>query len=154
MTTKPLKIRAEILTVNGIVPITYRVSAGGIYPLDNGVRYLNLDELLKTKAIKFVGEEIPEVREPVVEEPDSPATSDPNLVSEDSDSDEQSEESSDESDVNPESDEVVMEPDSPEEPAKSESQTSSVAICPHCGGEFASERGLKRHISSAHPSQK
>lgn len=154
VTTKPLQIRAEIVTTNGIVPITYRVSPSGIYPLDNGVRYLNLESLIKSKSLKVLGEEVVHPTEPDYQE--SVESELVKTSGEDTDTKENTEEietseSEDPEESGDDSGRTSDEGDS--EQSVTNSEDHETFRCPHCGTEYATQRGLTRHINEKHPSQ-
>lgn len=154
VTTKPLQIRAEIVTTNGIVPITYRVSPSGIYPLDNGVRYLNLESLVQFKSLKVLDEEVVQSTEP-----DSQESVESELVKT-SDEGTETPEDTQKVETTESEDSKESEEDNHETPDEGDSEQSvtnsedpGTFKCPHCGTEYATQRGLTRHINGKHSSQ-
>lgn len=131
MTTKHLELKAEILTVNGWVPISFRIAPGGHYFIEEALRYHNLEDLINSGSIKVL-----------YENPMLPVTTGD---TEDKESDIPVEVSAD----------GITEPDSvgsvEQETPVVESNDSDEFVCPHCGATYATQRGLSRHMNSEHP---
>ena len=131
MTTKHLELKAEILTVNGWVPISFRIAPGGHYFIEEALRYHNLEDLINSGSIKVLYEDsmlpVPS-GDTEDKEPDIPV-------------------------------EVpasgITEPDSvnsaEQETSVVESNDADEFVCPHCGATYATQRGLSRHMNSEHP---
>lgn len=131
MTTKHLELKAEILTVNGWVPISFRIAPGGHYFIEEALRYHNLEDLINSGSIKVLYEDstlpVP-AGDTEDKEPDIPAE-----VPADG----------------------ITEPDSvnsaEQETPAVESNDADEFVCPHCGATYATQRGLSRHMNSEHP---
>lgn len=124
--------------MNGPEDITYRVSPRGVHQVDPRVVYNNIDDLVRRgEAILYSDDEEVETVEVNVEEPDTP-TETPELVP---------------TEIMEESDTTeATGSDTVETPAVSANE-SGLYICPHCGAEYATEKGLTRHITSKHQSE-
>lgn len=131
MTTKHLELKAEILTVNGWVPISFRIAPGGHYFIEEALRYHNLEDLINSGSIEVVSEN----STPLVSTEDT----------EDKESDIPVGVSANE----------ITEPDSVDSEEQEipavESNDSDEFVCPHCGATYATQRGLSRHMNSEHP---
>lgn len=57
-TSELLRLKAEVITLNGKVPIVYNIIRGGVYNLDPSIVYVNLDELIEQG--KLVDLSVPE----------------------------------------------------------------------------------------------
>lgn len=151
MTTKHLELKAEILTVNGWVPISFRIAPGGHYFIEEALRYQNLEDLINSGSIEVVSENstpLVSTEDTEDKEPDIPVGVSANEITE--------------HDILvgvPADDGVsaneITEPDSVDSEEQEipavESNDSDEFVCPHCGATYATQRGLSRHMNSEHP---
>lgn len=141
VTTKNYTLTGEINTPNGRDTINVNIISGGLYELDTHMNYLNLDKAIKEGSLIPMGEDV--INDvPEVAVPDNSAEEDiedtQNLTEEEE---------------NPEDSKVEDEPETPAEdttPDVAESTDPSKFVCPHCGAEYATERGLAKHVEKVH----
>lgn len=150
VTTKHLELKAEILTVNGWTPISFRLAPGSHYLIEEALRYHDLEELINSGSLKVVSEdstlqtppeaptlqtslEDSETVEPDIHTEETPENTEPDSV----DSVEQE----------------ISEPDLEEISEPVNLGDSDEFACPHCGATYATQRGLTRHLNSEHPSE-
>ena len=171
MTTKHLELKAEILTVNGWVPISFRIAPGGHYFIEEALRYHNLEDLINSGSIEVVSENstpLVSTEDTEDKEPDIPVGVSANEITE-SDilvevpaNDGVSVNEITESDIpvgvsadDKVSEDGITEPDSVDSEEQEipavESNDSDEFVCPHCGATYATQRGLSRHMNSEHP---
>ena len=153
-TSNSLKIKAEIRTVNGLTPITYTLIRGGIFEIEPIVNYINLEDLIKEGNLKIL--------EGTLEEADS-SDEEPEEIVEDVEVDEElPEDEIEEPEDSVEDEEIPIEDETPAleeipEPVVTEKpvvgEKPDIFICPTCNAEYATERGLNKHIQTKHQSE-
>ena len=131
VTTKHLELKAEILTVNGRVPISFRIAPGGHYFIEEALRYHNLEDLINSGSIKVLYEDstLPVTTGDTEDkEPDIPVEVPAGEI------------------TSPDSVNSAV-----QETPSVESNDADEFVCPHCGATYATQRGLSRHMNSEHP---
>ena len=154
-TSELLRLKAEVITLNGKVPIVYNIIRGGVYNLDPSIVYVNLNELIEQG--KLVDLSVPKAEivpvKPVTLVSDllTPEGIDPSDVTETFTppvilTDVEREITSTEASISP-----SPEPEIPPVVLTPPPTPTETLKCPFCANTYATEKGLSRHILKEHP---